>query len=236
MNGHTGQKTRFSGTSLICDQVGQSLITLKNRNNESYMFTSPSLTVNGIWYAAPYIELTGNSYIQSTTGYYATIEYSSRGWISGEKNHFKCYIRRNASSSSKEYLYKIEGQWSAKSTITSYGSKQASPFLDVTECTPAPLEVEDRGAEMETRRIWQKVSEAIRAGDTTTAGAEKSKIENKQRAERKERDEQGSDWTPQYFNWKDNEPTIFSLQRMLVATLKNKYDPPNAGNWVYHEA
>lgn len=50
LNGHTGQKTRFSTTSLICDQVGQSLLTLKN-TGESYLITSPSLTVNGIWYA-----------------------------------------------------------------------------------------------------------------------------------------------------------------------------------------
>lgn len=50
-NGHTGQKTRFSSTALICDQVGQSLVTLHDRNDETYMVTSPSLTVNGIWYA-----------------------------------------------------------------------------------------------------------------------------------------------------------------------------------------
>jgi hypothetical protein len=50
LNGHTGQKTRFSGTSLICDQVGQSVVTL-NQRNEKYMFTCPSITVNGIWYA-----------------------------------------------------------------------------------------------------------------------------------------------------------------------------------------
>lgn len=256
LNGHTGQKTRFSGTSLICDQVGQSLITLHNRDGESYLLTSPSLTVNGIWYAgklssrrieekdeskesfyhfaAPYIELTGMSYIQSSTGIYATIEYSSRGWISGEKNHFKCYIRRNAGNP-KEYAYKIEGQWSAKSTITPYGSKTSAPFLDVAECKAAPMHVKDleEQGEMETRRVWQKVSEAIRAGDTQTAGLEKSKIENKQRAERKEREDNGIQWEPQYFTWQQNEPTVFSLQRMLSSATKSKYDPPNAGNWVY---
>lgn len=96
-------------------------------------------------------------------------------------------------------------------------------------------DIEEQG-EMESRRIWQKVSEAIRAGDTQTAGIEKSKIENKQRAERKEREESGVQWEPEYFTWKENEPTIFSLQRMLSAALKNKYDPPNAGNWVYKRA
>ena len=89
--------------------------------------------------------------------------------------------------------------------------------------------------EMETRRIWQKVSDAIRSGDTQTASVEKSKIENKQRAERKEREEQGTEWVPKYFTWESNQPTIFSLQRMLASALKNKYDPPNAGNWVYKQ-
>lgn len=51
LNGHTGQKTRFSSTSLIVDQVGQSVLTLKNRGNETYLMTCPSITVNGIWYA-----------------------------------------------------------------------------------------------------------------------------------------------------------------------------------------
>lgn len=51
LNGHTGQKTRFSSTALIVDQVGQSIVTLKNRGDEKYLITCPSITVNGIWYA-----------------------------------------------------------------------------------------------------------------------------------------------------------------------------------------
>ncbi|KAI8388216.1 uncharacterized protein BYT42DRAFT_491475 [Radiomyces spectabilis] len=232
LNGHTGQKTRFSGTSLICDQVGHSVVKLHSRD-ETYMFTSPSLTVNGIWYAAPYVELTGHSYIQSTSGFYATIEYSSRGWISGERNHFKCYIRKNAGNS-KEYMHKIEGQWSAKSTITAYGTKASKPFLDVTQLKPAEMHVkslEEQG-EMESRRIWQKVSEAIRANDTQTAGVEKSKIENQKRAEKAERDQNGTQWEPTYFHWVESEPTIAALQRMLSST-KSKFEASSSGNWVY---
>ncbi|KAI9025312.1 hypothetical protein CLU79DRAFT_790218 [Phycomyces nitens] len=235
LNGHTGQKTRFSGTSLICDQVGQSVVTLKNRD-ESYLFTSPSLTVNGIWYAAPYVELTGNSYIQSTTGLYCSIEYSSRGWISGERNHFKCYLRKNGGNP-KEYVYKIEGQWSGKSTITAYGSKTSEPFLDVTKLKPASMKVKDMAVqtELESRRIWQKVSDAIRAGDVQTAGLEKTKIENQQRTERSEREEKGIVWEPTYFHWVESEPKVHSLQRMLSSTIKTKYEPATQGNWVYKQ-
>ncbi|KAI8351439.1 hypothetical protein EDC96DRAFT_554495 [Choanephora cucurbitarum] len=237
LNGHTGQKTRFSSTSLIVDQVGQSLVTLKNRDNEQYLFSYPSITVNGIWYAAPYIELLGTSYIQSSTGLYCSIEYTSRGWISGTRNHFKCYIRRNSGGNSKEYLYKIEGQWSGKSTITKYGSKTAEPFLDVTELTPAPMHVKEieEQDEMESRRIWQKVSEAIRANDTNLAGVEKAKIENQKREEKAARQAAGIEWEPHYFHWVPEEPTVSALQRMLTSTVKSKYTPATNGNWVYKQ-
>ncbi|ORZ18647.1 hypothetical protein BCR42DRAFT_411338 [Absidia repens] len=234
LNGHTGQKTRFSTTSLICDQVGQSVVELESE--ESYLLTSPSLTVNGIWYAAPYVELTGNSYIQSTTGLYVTFEFSSRGWISGERNHFKAYIRKNGGSS-KEYVYKIEGQWSHKSTITAYGSKKSDPFLDVTALTPAPMvekAFEEQG-EMESRKVWQHVSEAIKQGDTTKAGTEKSKIENQKRAELAEREQAQKDWEPVYFKWEDPNGKVQSLQKMLSSAVKNKYEPSTAGNWVVRQ-
>ncbi|KAI8878102.1 Oxysterol-binding protein [Backusella circina FSU 941] len=236
LNGHTGQKTRFSGTSLICDQVGQSVVNL-NQRNEKYMFTCPSITVNGIWYAAPYVELTGTSYIQSSTGLYCSIEYTSRGWVSGERNHFKCYLRRNDSKNSKEYLYKMEGQWSGKSTITEYGAKKSNPFLDVTQLTPATMHVKEleEQDEMESRKVWQKVSDAIRANDTQTAGTEKNKLETKQREERAQREEENQTWKPKYFSWEEEEPNVVFLQSMLTDSVGKKYfTPTTAGNWVFN--
>jgi hypothetical protein len=183
---------------------------------------------------APYVELIGNSYIQATTGLYATFEFSSKGWISGERNHFKCYIRKNSSGSSKDYVYKIEGQWSNKSTITAYGSKKSEPFLDVTALTPAPMEVKGNNGDMESRKIWEHVSEAIRQGDTNKAGVEKSKIENQKRAELADREQNKTEWKPKYFNWEDPNGKVQSLQKMLASAVKNKYEPATAGNWVYH--
>jgi hypothetical protein len=177
--------------------------------------------------------LTGTSFVQCSSGLYCSIEYSSRGWISGERNHFKCYLRRNGNA--KEYIYKIEGQWSGKSTITPYGSKTAAPFLDVTQLTPAAMTVQelDQQDDMESRKIWQKVSDAIRANDTQTAGAEKTTIENKQRQERADRLEANEEWNPKYFDWVNEEPTVATLQRMLTSTVKSKYAPATTGNWVY---
>ncbi|CEP07298.1 hypothetical protein [Parasitella parasitica] len=235
LNGHSGQKSRISSAALVCDQTGREIMTLKSRNNEKYLFTSPSLTVRGIWYAAPYVELIGTTYVQASTGYYASIEYSSRGWISGEKNHFKCLLRKNADS--KDYLYKIEGQWSGKSTITNYKTKISKPFLDIDSLKTAVAKVKplEKMGEMESRRIWQKVTEAIRSDDTVLAAKEKSIIENKKRAEKKERDDEGAQWEPVYFKWVEEEPDIARLQEMLSMVAKYKGDSYPNGNWVFRK-
>lgn len=182
------------------------------------------------------MELIGTTFIQASSGYYATVEYSSRGWISGEKNHFKCLIRKN--SDPKDYLYKIEGQWTGKSTLTNFQTKESKPFLDVNSLKPARAKLKplkDMG-EMESRRIWEKVSEAIRDNDTALAGKEKTIIENQQRTIKKERDEKGLEWEPKYFKWVDNEAKVEKLQGMLDKVIKCKSEVKHdTGNWVFKD-
>lgn len=228
LNGYTGQKTHFASASMMCDQVGQSLLTLKDRE-EHYLYTYPSLTVHGIWKAAPYVELAGTSYIQSKT-HYATIEYTSRGWVSGEKNHFKCCIYPNGASH-KDYLHKIEGQWSGKSTITGPGKHATSEdFLDVKSLKAPSMQIhsEDQGP-LETRTLWKPVADAINKGDTNTAGVEKGNIENQKRAERKEREEKGETWEPTYFKWQQDS-IVSGLADQLHTETKYKAEHEH---WVY---
>lgn len=172
-----------------------------------------------------------------STGYFASIEYSSRGWISGEKNHFKCLIRKNGTEP-KDCLYKIEGQWSGKSIITDYNTRLSEPFLDVNTLKEASAKVKPIKSmgKMESRRLWQKVSDAIRNNDNALAAKEKSLIENQKRAEQKEREEKGVKWEPKYFKWVENEPIVENLQSMLNKVVTYRGDPiitRNNGNWVY---
>jgi hypothetical protein len=51
VNGHDGQKTRFSGTQMLVDQIGYCTLKLAHHSDETYLFTLPSVSVNGIWYA-----------------------------------------------------------------------------------------------------------------------------------------------------------------------------------------
>ncbi|KAI9321718.1 hypothetical protein BX666DRAFT_1904919 [Dichotomocladium elegans] len=219
VNGHDGQKTRFSGTQMLVDQVGYCTVKLVSRD-ESYLFTLPSLSVNGIWYATPYVELYGTSYIQSSSGYFASIEYTTKGWISGEYHHFKANVTHESLAGPTI----IEGQWTAKSTITKHQGS-AAPFLDLTSLEKPAIRVADldqQGA-LESRQVWRKVAEALKAGDYMTASSEKSAIENAQRALRKERAEKNETWVPEYFASKTGEEIYGTLREDIIAKCDGKF-------------
>ncbi|KAI8889674.1 Oxysterol-binding protein [Backusella circina FSU 941] len=233
VNGHDGQKTRFSGTQMLVDQIGYCTLKLVHHNDETYLFTLPSVSVNGIWYAAPYVELYGNSFVQSTSGFFASIEYTTKGWISGEVHHFKATISHPKLLSNPTV---IEGQWAGKSTLTKHNKKPV-PFLDLNalkkpEKTVKPIEQQD---ELESRRIWQKVSEALKAGDYATASAEKSTIENQQRALRKEREMSQQTWMPRYFvSVQDGEEVYGKLRDEIIEKADISFiDTMGEGGWLY---
>ncbi|KAI7871834.1 hypothetical protein BDF14DRAFT_1718231 [Spinellus fusiger] len=232
VDGHDGQKTRFSGTQMLVDQVGYCLVKL-TQHDESYLFTLPSLSVNGIWYAAPYVELYGTSYVQSSSGFHAAIEYTTKGWISGELHHFKASVVADSLAGPTV----IEGQWTAKSTITVHKGK-AEPFLDLTHLPkPEPIvkTIEEQGA-LESRKVWQKVSDALRAGDYMTASTEKATIENQQRTERKERSLNSHEWEPKYFKSVPGEEAYGDLRQKILAKSDKKFvDTMGEGGWLYRE-
>ncbi|CEG72427.1 hypothetical protein RMATCC62417_07988 [Rhizopus microsporus] len=229
VTGHDGQKTRFSGTQMLVDQIGYCTLKLTQRD-ETYLFTLPSVSVNGIWYAAPYVELYGTSFIHSTSGYFASIEYTTKGWISGEVHHFKATITHETLATPTI----IEGQWTGKSTLTK--DKKTQDFLELTtmERPQQIVKPVDEQGELESRRVWRKVSEALRAGDYATASAEKSAIENQQRALRKERQEANQTWTPRYFKSVKGEEIYGDLREKIISKADSKFlDTMGEGGWMY---
>ena len=86
---------------------------------------------------------------------------------------------------------------------------------EVTKPTPlqiAPLEEQD---DFESRKAWKKVADAINKGDMDTTSAEKSIIENRQRAMRKTEKEQGKDWDRTFFKRVESDPIFEKLVRHL---------------------
>jgi len=230
LQGHSAQKTSFSGGNIIVKQLGHATltITLPDGQKEDYLITLPRLRIEGLWYGSPYIEVTESSYIQSSSGWLSTIKYQGKGYFSGKSHSFKADLTPPIGAGSGNQASSFEGQWNA----TSKDTKTGAPFTDVTgpkeEVTVRP--VEEQG-EWESRALWFKVAKGIREGDFDTAAREKSRIENEQRQKRRDEGAAGTTWHLKHFVHQDDDPLYERLGRLFKASpsTEDKYVYQNNG-------
>jgi hypothetical protein len=226
LQGHSAQKTSFSGGNIIVKQVGHATltITLPDGQKETYLITLPRLAIEGLWYGSPYIELSDSSYIQSSSGWLSTIKYQGKGYFSGKSHTFKATLTPPIGAGSGTQASSFEGQWNT----TSKDARTGAPFTDVTgpkeEVTVKP--VEEQG-EWESRALWNKVSKGIREGDFDTAAREKSRIENEQRQRRRDEAAASTSWQLKHFVHEDEDSLFERLGKMF------KVVPPTEDVYVY---
>lgn len=224
LQGHSGQKTSFSGTSINVKQSGHALLTVKPKSGgqETYLITLPALRIEGIVWGSPYVELTDKSAIQSSTGFTVAIEYKGKGYFSGKSHTYKASLSQGSKT-----LQSYEGQWTGVSTI---GGHKGPVFLD----TSAPKEevvvkpITEQG-EWESRRLWDKVARGIKSGAYDDAAKDKTRIENEQRQRRKDEAAEGTSWNLQRFSYVESDP---EYQR-LADLLHDKLTPAHEDAYVF---
>jgi hypothetical protein len=96
-----------------------------------------------------------------------------------------------------------------------------------TPLTVAPIEEQD---DFESRRAWKKVADAIIKGDMDTTSYQKSIIENRQRAMRKQEKEEGREWERRFFT-KTDEYTGFKSLAGKIGEAVN--DNLTNGVWIF---
>ncbi|EEB06548.2 oxysterol binding protein [Schizosaccharomyces japonicus yFS275] len=232
LEGYNGNKSSFTGPHIHVRQTGHARLTLENLN-EVYYITFPMVVLEGLWYGAPYIELSKKSYIFSNTGYMSTIEYSGRGYFTGKRNTFKASISELGRKT--EPLYQINGSWTGQLYIKDCSlGKEAEPelFLDCKNFKPINIQVApiEEQSDLESRKIWHDVAVALDSGDYSTASREKSVIEERQRALRKQEKANEEPWKTRYFNWCSEDREFASLSSKC---LKH---PFIEGYWQFTDA
>ncbi|KAI0018477.1 Oxysterol-binding protein [Xylariomycetidae sp. FL0641] len=220
LQGYNAQKASFSKTINI-KQIGHALLSVpvpsKPGETETFLISLPSLHVEGLLFGSPFIELDGASYITSSSGFTAKVDYSGKGWLSGKKNSFVASLYPTGKE--KDVLYNCSGQWTKAFEIHSGSAKHNSSktllatwdpdATKTSELLVAPL---DQQHPLESRRAWAGVAEGIASGDMDAVGREKSKIEQAQRAARKKEQGEGREWTRAYFTARDDaDPALEDL-------------------------
>lgn len=223
LQGYNAQKASFSRTIHV-KQIGHALLHI-DRFNEDYLITLPSLHIEGLIYGSPFVELNKSTYIQSSTGYTARIDYSGKGWLSGKKNSFTAILYPEGKE--KDALYTIEGQWSEQFIIRDGKTKREIEVYNAranktTPLTVAPIDQQDP---LESRRAWRHVAAAIEKGDMDKTGAEKSMIEIRQREMRKQEAAEKKEWERRYFV-RVNKDAIYET---LAAKIGEKSEPEKTG-------
>jgi len=230
LQGYNGQKATFSST-IVVRQVGHALLHL-DAFDEDYFISLPSLHIEGLIRAAPFVELDKHTTISSSSGFVAHIDYSGRGWLSGKKNTFTATLSRQ--DAPKDPLYTIDGQWNESFTVRE-GSGKKGAVVDswrstdhkTTPLVPTPANEQDP---RETKRAWAKVVEAIRAGNMDATSAEKSKIENAQREMRRQEQASGKEWERTFFSKAEPDAKL----EKLATAAGEKIEPEKTGGvWVF---
>lgn len=201
--GYVGIRARFT-TSVYVEQEGHTIYRLL-KHNEEYIVGLPNLHLEGFITFAPYIELDGGSTIKSSTGYTASMAYSGAGYFRGKKHTLSAEIKNPQG----EVLYTVQGQWDTKLTITDVATNKTEVFVSHEAEAPVPkmdvTPVEEQH-ELESRRAWKEVAEAIKSNDTDGVWQHKSALEQAQRDQRKREQEEGVSWKSRWFTqWEGNE-------------------------------
>jgi hypothetical protein len=191
-------KAWFSNTVHI-DRKGYSILHI-DKYNEDYLITMPKIHIEGIMTGSLNPELSGTSYIRSSSGFTAKIDYTSKGWMSGKRNSFVASLYHD--DHEKEPLYIAEGQWSGDFTIKKVATKAVVETFDANLIQTTPLQVAPLECQhpFESRRAWQHVVSAIERNDFLGVGQAKSKIENAQRELRKIEKANGTEFQRRYFS------------------------------------
>jgi len=240
LEGYNAQKASFSKTINI-KQIGHALLTVPAPGSgepDTYLITLPSLHIEGLVFGAPFIVLDGSSYITSSTGFTAKIDYSGRGWLSGKKNSFTATMVKTGNE--KDILFNISGQWTKNFEVYSGSAKHnsKSTLIDswdpeqvpVSKLNVAPIEQQHP---LESRRAWSRVAAAIAKADLDTVSREKSKIENAQRDMRTREKAEGRAWQQRYFSTLEGADAVLAQLGSVVGLAEDGDADKTGGLWRF---
>ena len=234
LQGYNAQKASFDRTINV-KQVGHATLSLEGMGEE-YFITLPNLYIVGLIGGSPYVELNGSSYIVSSAGYAAKIDYAGKGYFSGTKNSFTATVHPKGKVGSKhDTLYTAEGQWTDSFTIKNPAKEVVMSYTASKEPV-STIEIPEVSAQdpLESRRAWANVAAAIKQGDMDTVAREKSYIEEAQRSLRRKEQRDGKKWERTFFSKVDSLPQAESLVKEVPGGGLEAES--TGGIWVWDQA
>ncbi|XP_006879730.1 PREDICTED: oxysterol-binding protein-related protein 9-like isoform X1 [Elephantulus edwardii] len=212
-NAHIWTKSKFLGMSIGVHNIGQGCVSCLDYD-EHYILTFPNGYGRSIL-TVPWVELGGECNINcSKTGYNATIIFHTKPFYGGKKHRITAEI---FSPNDKKSFCSIEGEWNGI-MYAKYATGENTVFIDTKKLPIIKKKVrklEDQN-EYESRCLWKDVTFNLKIRDIDAATEAKHRLEERQRAEARERKEKEIQWETRLFHedgecWVYDEPLLKRL-------------------------
>ncbi|XP_032427477.1 oxysterol-binding protein-related protein 9 isoform X1 [Xiphophorus hellerii] len=212
-NAHIWTKSKFLGMSIGVHNIGQGCVSCLE-HDEHYILTFPNGYGRSIL-TVPWVELGGECNIScSKSGYSANIVFHTKPFYGGKKHRVTAEI---FAPNDKKSFCSIEGEWNGV-MYSKLATGENTPFIDTKKIGIIKKKVrklEDQ-LEYESRRLWGDVTLNLKLKDIDAATEAKHRLEEKQRAEARERKEKERQWETRLFHedgecWVYDEPLLKRL-------------------------
>ncbi|XP_040039924.1 oxysterol-binding protein-related protein 9 isoform X2 [Gasterosteus aculeatus] len=212
-NAHIWTKSKFLGMSIGVHNIGQGCVSCLE-HDEHYVLTFPNGYGRSIL-TVPWVELGGECNIScSKTGYSANIVFHTKPFYGGKKHRITAEI---FPPNDKKSFCSIEGEWNGV-MYAKWATGENTVFIDTRRIGIIKKKVrklEDQ-LDYESRRLWRDVTLNLKQRDIDAATDAKHRLEEKQRAEARERKENEQQWETRLFHedgecWVYDEPLLKRL-------------------------
>ncbi|CCU75258.1 oxysterol-binding protein [Blumeria hordei DH14] len=225
--GESAVKSKFYGKSFDINPLGTWFLKLRINGGKEELYTWKKVTTSviGIITGSPMVENYGPMEVKNwNTGETCMIDFKSRGWKVSSAYH----LSGRVNDANGQTRYSIGGRWNNKiyarltpgyeATVEEPESTTSDPnqaFL-VWEANPRPLNIpfnltpfvvtlNDDNPKLlswlpPTDSRLRPDQRAMEDGRYDDAAAEKTRVEERQRAKRREREESGEEYSPHWFS------------------------------------
>ncbi|XP_068174673.1 oxysterol-binding protein-related protein 9 isoform X3 [Antennarius striatus] len=212
-NAHIWTKSKFLGMSIGVHNIGQGCVSCLE-HDEHYILTFPNGYGRSIL-TVPWVELGGECSIScSKSGYSANIVFHTKPFYGGKKHRVTAEIY---SPNDKKSFCSIEGEWNGV-MYAKWATGENTVFIDTKKMGIIKKKVRKLEDQLgyESRRLWRDVTLNLKLKDIDAATDAKHRLEEKQRAEARERKENEQQWETRLFHedgecWVYDEPLLKRL-------------------------
>ncbi|KAL8165435.1 UNVERIFIED_CONTAM: Oxysterol-binding protein- protein 10 [Gekko kuhli] len=165
-------------------------------HGEEYVFTLPSAYARSIL-TIPWVELGGKVNIHcAKSGYSAAVTFHTKPFYGGKVHRVTAEVKHNPTNT---IVCKAQGEWNG--TLEFIYNNGETKIIDTTKLPVIRKKIRPvaKQGPFESRHLWQHVTSALKADNIGLATEHKHLLEERQRAEERQREVSNTPWKPKYF-------------------------------------